>query len=155
MIENQEAFIDFLIQAKVNTYAAGSPELAPASRPSSKDLHYTDGNYLYIDSYLGEINFIGEEAVWQDGRTLWAMNYYGVMLVDEDEIPKGFIDCLLAALRQVPREAPYRGPAELKHSPFTYSCHWEGNLDHFRGREWIATQGTTIYKLDFHGGTVK
>lgn len=153
MIDKQAGFIDFLIQAKINTYAAGSTAPALPSRPNSKDLHYVEGDYLYIDSYLGEVDFIGEEAVWQGGRPIWAMNYYGVMLVEE--IPEGFIDCLLAALRQVPPEAPYRGPAELEHGRFTYYCQWEGNPDRFRGREWIATEGKAIYELDFHGGSVK
>jgi len=153
MIENKDAFIDFLIKAKVNTYAAGSVEPVPPSRPGSKDLHYTEGNYQYIDTYLGEIDFIGEEAVWQNGCAIWAMNYYGVMLVKE--IPAGFIDCLLAALRQVPPEAPYRGPAGLEHGPFSYHCVWEGELGRFRGHEWIDASGETIYELDFHGGEVK
>ena len=104
-----EDFVDFLLRAKRETYAAGG-DLSDPSRPNSKDLRYAEGPYVYIDTYLGDIDFIGEEAVWKDGQALWGMNYYGWMKVDE--IPEGFSKCLKGALRAVPREAPFRGPED-------------------------------------------
>jgi hypothetical protein len=60
---------DFLIRAKRATYAAHGAETAP-SRPNSHDLRYAEENLTYIDSYLGESCFAGEEAVWRDDLPL-------------------------------------------------------------------------------------
>ena len=56
-------FVKFLIKAKQNTYA-GSGFLSQASRTGSKDLSFREGNWHYLDTYLGDFHFIGEEAVW-------------------------------------------------------------------------------------------
>jgi hypothetical protein len=82
MIEERADFIRFLVAAKIATYAGGGTESAP-SRPASHDLCFGEGEYEYIDSYLGGIEFIGNEAVWKGGTPLWGMNYYGYLLVAE------------------------------------------------------------------------
>ena len=143
--------VPFLQRAKRSTYAAGI-ESTQSSRPGSHDLPYQEGEYLYIDTYLGGHRFIGEEAVWREGKPLWGMNYYGWMLVDI--IPEGFSPFLKDALFQVPQDAPYRGPADFASGRFSYSCRWEGNLDSFTGNEWIEFDRVKIYALNFHGGAI-
>ena len=153
------AFVPFLMQAKLNTYAAANqPErlaraAQPASRPASHDLAYCDGPYRYLDTYLGGFAFIGEEAVWRDERPLWGMNYYGAMLVDT--APPGFGDFLKLALSQPPPAAPYRGPAHFSQGRFTYRCVWQGDLARFSGEEWIDLDCQPIYHLSFHGGAIQ
>ena len=80
-------FIPFLLRAKKATYASGTTPVE-TSRPASHDLSYREEPYLYIDTYLGGIHFIGEEAVWKNGLNRWGMTYYGNMLTPE--IPAGF-----------------------------------------------------------------
>lgn len=58
--------IEFLINAKKNTYAGNNSIEQISTRPKSHDLKYEDGNYKYIDTYLGGERFIGEEAVFID-----------------------------------------------------------------------------------------
>ena len=152
MIENQTRFVQFLIQAKKNTYANDGKLSAP-SRPSSKDLLFQQGDYSYIDTYLGSVDFIGEEAVWHQKEPIWAMNYYGTMLTVE--VPEGFSHCLKGALQNVLVEAPYRGPAYFRDGPFEYSCNWKGSVDQFEGTEKILQSGTEIYRLTFHGGSLR
>ena len=94
-IINSNAFIAFLIKAKQNTYA-GEGALTRSSRPGSKDLTFQEGSFLYLDTYLGDIDFIGEEAVWFEGKPVWGMNYVGRMLVDK--IPAGFSGFLKSTL---------------------------------------------------------
>jgi hypothetical protein len=150
--------INFLLRAKRATYAAGMPPGAP-SRPGSHDLTYQEDRYLYIDSYLGEERFIGQEAVWlADGtedrlswRVVWGMNYYGWMLVRP--FPEGFSTFLKEALLQVPVENPYRGPRIYKNNGFTYECEWQGDPDCFNGEERIMRHQTAVYRLLFHGGS--
>ncbi len=154
MIQDRTAFIAFLVEAKCNGYAAGAPP-APSSRPASHDLHYARGDYLYIDTYLGDFDFAGEEAVWLAGRSVWSMNYCGRMLVAQDALPAGFGKFLTAALLQVPPEAPYRGPAQFSQERFAFQCRWHGQLEFFHGDEVITFAGQPIYEALFHGGAIE
>jgi hypothetical protein len=151
MINNTEEFVTFLIEAKQHTYAGGGGP-APSSRPESHDLQYQSGDYQYMDTYLGGFRFIGEEAVWIKGKPEWGMNYYGWMLIDN--IPDGFSECLKGALRQAPKNAPYRGPEIYTDGDFEYFCTWRGSLEQYTGQEYITYQGKRIYELVFHGGMV-
>lgn len=152
MIKDRNKFVEFLIRAKKNTYA-GDGDTAEPSRPTSKDLYYQEGELLYIDTYLGDLDFIGEEAVWQDDKPLWGMNYYGRMLVEE--IPAEFSKCLKDALKNAPEEAPFRGPKYYQHEDCEYYCSWQGELGFFSGEEYIEYKGKKVYELSFHGGTIR
>lgn len=154
---NNPEFIPFLLRSKRNTYAAsntaaGAANIVSPSRTASHDLAYQEGDFTYLDTYLGGYAFAGEEAVWHCGEPLWGMNYYGTMTVPE--IPEGFGDFLKKAILQVPSEAPYRGPAFFQEDRFTYACSWQGDLAFFTGSESISYDGKEIYKLVFHGGVV-
>lgn len=144
-------FVKFLMKAKQNTYAGGGM-LTQASRQASKDLAFREGDWSYLDSYLGDIHFIGEEVVWYDHKPVWGMNYYGRMLVEK--IPPGFGEFLKSALLQVTSEMPYRGPEEWIGDVFTYTSSVEGSLECFRGKEFVTMQGIRIYQLFFHGGEI-
>ncbi|QJC53614.1 XRE family transcriptional regulator [Paenibacillus albicereus] len=141
----------FLHEAKTRAYAAGGAPAAP-SRPGSKDYPYEQVEFRYLDSYVGELDFAGQEIVWRSGEAVWAMNYYGHTLVPEPDFP----EFLLEALRAAPAEAPLRGPALFESDRFRYACSWEGGLDRFEGREEIVrTDGTPIFRLVFHGGAIR
>ena len=120
---NRDEFIAFLIRAKQHTYASGG-KTVESSRPVSHDLQYDEGEFSYIDTYLGGFYFIGEEAVWHQGKPTWGMNYYGKMLTAD--IPTGFSEFLKSALMQVPLNAPYRGPAEFRSDRYSYLCRVTG-----------------------------
>ncbi len=152
MLENAPEFIRFLIEAKQKTYA-GKGQPAESSRPASYDLPYERGEYYYLDSYLGGFRFVGEEVVWRRGVPVWGMNYYGWMMVDTT--PEGFADFHKRALLKLPVEAPYRGPRYYNEGGFEYRCEWSGVLELFEGHEEILLEGQLLYKLVFHGGTIK
>ncbi len=143
--------LPFLVRAKRATYASGV-EPAQSSRLSSHDLPYQVGDWYYLDTYLGGINFIGEEGVWYQNLPVWGMNYYGWML--SGGVPEGFSQFLKDALLLIEVEAPYRGPAELVIGCFHYSCVWEGEPARFSGEERIDLEGVKIYQLNFHGGLI-
>ncbi len=143
------AFYEFLITAKQNTYAGEGP-LTRSTRQGSIDLTYAEGQFLYHDSYLGSSNFIGEEAVWYAGSAIWGMNYYGTMIVDKS--PEGFNKFLKSALLSVPQEMPFRGPEEMINGDFCYSCSVDGAINWFSGKEFVFYKGQKIYQLTFHGG---
>jgi hypothetical protein len=145
-----KSIIDFLIKAKRVTYAGKGAEAAP-SRPGSHDLHYAEGDLLYIDSFLGGAKFGGEEALWRDNTPFWTMNYYGI--VTDKELFSG--DFLKEALLRVPEDKPFRGPSEFVNNDYKYTCEINGDFNYFNGKEEIFYHGEMIYECLFHGGAVE
>ncbi|WEK54402.1 MAG: DUF5680 domain-containing protein [Candidatus Cohnella colombiensis] len=147
-MENK-AVIEFLIEAKKVTYAGEGSEISP-SRPESHDLQFIKGNLRYIDTYLGSEKFAGEEALWENDKPFWAMNYVGRVIAD------GFSgDFLKEVLKNVPHNMPFRGPNIYKNDIFTYKCTVDGNFEWFSGYEEILIGNTKIYECMFHGGVIK
>ena len=144
---------EFLIRAKVQTYASEGERNERQLEDGGKELTFRDGEYLYRDRYYGFNPFAGEEIVWRDGQAAWAMNYYGE--VTDDAVP--CVDVyrfLQSALRNVEAGRPFRGPREFSDGAFTYRDQSTGDLDRFSGREAISYQGREVYRLDYHGGNV-
>lgn len=140
--------IDFLCRAKKATYAGKGAETS-ASRPTSHDLHYEEGNLKYIDTYLGGEKFAGEEAIWKDDVPFWSMNYIGRIVAE------GFSgDFLKEALLLVPRNHPYRGPLVYQNGEHTYHCIIKGEFNWFHGYEEIFYNGKKVYECIFHGGSI-
>lgn len=84
------------------------------------------GQLEYIDTYIGGERFAGEEALWEDGTPIWAMNYAGRILGD------GFNgDFLKEVLLLVPHESPYRGPMVYENSEYKYHCIVKGEFKWF------------------------
>ncbi len=145
----EDGFTTFLLKAKKNTYAAHGAEVA-STRPSSHDLQYAEGDYMYYDTYLGGAKFSGEEAVWEKDKPVWCMNYSGRVTGE------GFSgDFLKEALMEVPKEMPYRGPVLYENGEYRYECEVSGELEWFQGYERIYKSGTQIYECYFHGGEVQ
>lgn len=145
---SQDALIDFLLRAKRSTYAAKGGEVAPC-RPASHDFMYREGDYVYLDTYLGGRCFSGEEAVWIKESPVWAMNYSGRVTGE------GFSgDFLKEALMHVPREYPYRGPLCFQQGSHTYHAVIQGGFEWFSGVEEIFFEGRKVYECVFHGGKV-
>ena len=140
--------LSFLCRAKKATYAGHGAEAAP-SRPASHDLIYSEGSMTYIDTYLGGERFSGEEAMWEDGQPIWAMNYSGRVT---GQPFSG--DFLKEALSHVSTDKPYRGPEYFTDGTYEFAMTVDGSIDWFQGYEEITTQGHQVYELYFHGGTV-
>ena len=74
----------FIIRAKQATYVGSGRKLLPY-RLGSHDLQFIEGDWAYHDSYLGENDFIGEEAVYHKQKVVWAMNYFGRILAPRQD----------------------------------------------------------------------
>lgn len=148
---NLAELADFLVEAKVNTYAAQKGKV-DSSRKGSHDLAYRNDGYFYLDSYLGEKDFSGEEIVYREEKPVWSMNYYGKML--RDNVPEGFIETLREALLKIGTEEPYRGCRHHTRGRYEYFCAVEGGIGFFNGVERIEYEAEEVYRLYFHGGLV-
>lgn len=144
-----EEIIEFLCRAKKETYAGKGPE-SKSSRPNSHDLEYVEGNFKYIDTYLGGEQFGGEEALWKDDVPFWTMNYMGRVL---DERFSGSF--LKEVLSLVPKENPYRGPVIYQNGQYKYHCVVNGKFNWFQGYEEIYYEEIKVYECFFHGGSIK
>ena len=99
---------------------------------------------------VGGEEFAGEEAVWKDGVTVYAMNYMGRVLSD------GFSgNFLKEALRAADVKMPYRGPELYQSGEYTYRCKVTGDFIWFQGYEEIYKEDTKVYECVFHGGLVR
>ena len=118
------------------------------------EFKYEDGPFIYRDRYFGANPFIGQETVWQDGKIIWAMNYYGG-LIDVKFQPASVYAFLKKALRELKPERPYRGPEKFIDGEMEYRDQSTGSLDNFQGIELIICQQQEIYRLWYHGGLVR
>jgi hypothetical protein len=144
----------FIVKAKINAYATGGEGGEMVLADGCKELTFQEGHFSYRDRYFGWNPFIGEEVVWRDEKVIWAMNYYGIVL--HEVMPAGQVyQFLRQALQQVTDERPFRGPSYLREADFEYRDESQGTFERFTGSERIYYQGQEIYRLDYHGGTVR
>lgn len=142
--------IEFLLVAKKSTYAS-SDNKTVSCRTNSHDFCYQDNTgFKYYDSYLGGESFSGEEAVWLHDIPVWSMNYIG-RIVGENF--NG--DFLKEVLREVPADAPFRGPEIYTKGDYRYHCKVTGEFVWFQGYEEIFYMNEKIYECYFHGGAVR
>jgi hypothetical protein len=151
---NIKSLSNFLKIAKKNTYASESAKKVESQRFKSSDYEYSEGNFIYHDTYFGKTNFIGEEIVYENNKPIWGMNYNGYVLdknTTEIEIDKS----LRGALKQDFNDLiPIRGPKYYKIENLEYKNNIEGSLTRFEGKEEIYKNNKLIYYAIFHGGLI-
>jgi hypothetical protein len=150
----QEQLHAFIIRAKAATYV-GSGAHSTSSRPGSHDLQYSEGDWLYIDSYFGGTDFIGEEAVFFGGKPIWAMNYYGYILRPELISAAQAGQMIKNSLARMYAEGRFLGGFRHNEGDLTYIDTSQGDFSRFHGQEWIERTGVKAYELVYHGGLIK
>ena len=148
---------DFLIEAKKQTYANENVSKTASSRLNSNDYEYKKDNMIYHDTFFGGTNFIGEEVVYIDNKTYWAMNYYGTTL-DENLSEEAIDKALRPALMKVGEDKnviPVRGPKEFINGEYRYTFEINGDINFFNGIETIYKNNVKIYELRCTGGLIK
>lgn len=153
-----EPIVKFLVEAKLNTYAAqGDDASVTPLLPGSRQLEYGDGPLFYRDVYFGVAYFVGQETVYNDERPCWSMSYAGGVeknITTNDEMRNTYI-FLRTALRQVSTAHVFRGPSEFKDNGFEYKNVFEGDFNSFHGTEVITRNSQVVYTLYYGGGTVR
>lgn len=155
MRQPKEEFINFLIEAKKQTYAAqGDDASVTPLLPGSKQLEYHKGFYSYRDVYYGLAFFAGQETVEYEGKPIWTMVYSGGPLDPsaDKETVKAVYSFLRQALSLVDEETIYRGPRHYVDGDWEFRNEYEGGLERFRGREAIWARGVEVYALEYSGG---
>lgn len=144
----------FIIRAKQATYVGSGQKLLPY-RLGSHDLQFEEGDWAYHDSYLGENDFIGEEAVYYRRKVAWAMNYFGRIL-KPDRITSAQAGAMIkTSLTRMYAEGRFLGGFEYTERELTYIDASQGDFQFFTGREFIRRDGEVVYELVYHGGLVR
>ena len=143
-------FAKFLVAAKKASYAE-KRNYPVILEDQSKELVFEANSLRYRDRYFGLNPFVGEEVVFENGKPIWAMNYFGTVL-QKDLSPESVYTFLRGPLKSAEPERPYRGPRSYTAGEYEYRDHSEGKLDFFIGMEHIRFRGQVIYKLNYHGG---
>lgn len=141
--------IRFRLKANRNTYAACMNGV-DSTRLDSHDFRFEEGAFTYHDTYVGGECFAGQEAVWKDGRAVYAMNYMGRIISDTFSG-----DFLKEALRAASIDMPYRGPEYYQAGEYVYRCRVSGDIDWYQGEEEITCAGKRVYECRFHGGLLR
>ncbi len=150
----------FLRTAKSATYAGGGIKNAALTYNKSDDFFFEDGPYTYHDRYWGGSSFLGSEIVWENGISIWGMNYYGGPTVTDTDTATAY-DFLKHALRAGtldPMTLPVRGPAQFKHPDYpwyVYTNTLSGTLACFTGIEEISLNSRIICRHVYHGGVIR
>ncbi|MFH1536321.1 MAG: DUF5680 domain-containing protein [Patescibacteria group bacterium] len=98
---------EFLVKAKINTYASSGEREEKNLPDGSKELEFKEKEFKYRDRYFGYGHFIGEEIVWQNEKAVWGMNYYGEII--SEIIPaKQIYQFLQEALKKITKNKPFR-----------------------------------------------
>lgn len=143
----------FIVSAKSATYVGGGTK-SISCRVGSHDLAYEDGNWKYLDSYFGGIDFLGQEVVWYASEPVWAMNYHGFITRPDliDAAQAG--EVIKSSLAKMYKEGRFLGEFSNKIGQFKYSDSATGDYRRFFGAEQIEAAGIIAYQLRYHGGLV-
>jgi hypothetical protein len=144
----------FIVRAKAATYVGGGAK-SLSRRPGSHDLEFQNGSFAYLDTYFGGADFIGQEAVWFEGRPVWAMNYYGRILKPSLITAAEAGQMIQKSLSALYQEGRFLGGFEHTLGQDTYVDTNEGDVTSFTGKEWITRDGVKVYELVYHGGLIK
>ena len=147
-VDDIDELIQFRLEANRATYAANSNKY-DSTRLDSKDFRYEKGNYVYHDTYLGGEQFAGQEAIWKNGKAVYAMNYFGRVTGENFSS-----DFLKEALRAATYDCPYRGPIFYQSGEYTYATKVTGDIHWFQGVEEIYHNNLKIYECYYQGGLI-
>ena len=142
---------EFLVKAKLSTYAGSGEGAERILKGGAKELTYEEGDFKYVDRYFGFNPFAGEEIVFRNEKAVWAMNYYG-RVISRKVSAKKVYGFLKQALRLAGKDRPFRGPERFRKGDFEYLNEINGNIKEFSGIERIIHKGNEAYRLFYHGG---
>lgn len=148
---------EFLVKAKINTYASTDRMKIEPERPDFDELEYKEENLSYRDSYCGFFQAPGMEVVRLKNRPIWTMAYSGGMLKEfqkDSDFAKQVFNFLKQALKKITIEMPFRGPKNLKTGSWYYTNEVFGDIKRFRGHEKIFFKGKEVFSQDYIGGIV-
>lgn len=146
-----EVLARFLVKAKAQCYSADDERRVRKLEDGGSESGFEEGKLAYLDRWYGESHFAGQEVVRYEGRPCWSMSFHGVT---DPAAPPEFPHFHKRALRRMPLEAPFRGPAIHREGELVYVNDWTGDSQAFRGTERVFHGDREVYRLEYHGGVL-
>ena len=144
---------EFIVSAKHATYAAAAAKSLPY-RLGTSDIQFREGPWSYLDSYVGEADFLGQEIVYLDRVPVWSMAYYGFLISPRiDSATAGRV--VQAALTRLYDDGRFLGGFSTDVDGYRYVDTNTGNVSRFTGREWIESHDERLYTLHYFGGDIR
>lgn len=151
-----EELAQFLVKAKIHTYAGDGPEVSP-QRPGFRELEFLEGDFGYRDSYVGFYFAPGQEVVRFRGDPVWTMAYSGGMNPEYhglETFSRETYDILKRALLRVEASRPFRGPECFSEGDWLYRDSSIGDITNFIGDEQIFRRGREMFRQHYIGGII-
>jgi len=149
---DKKALKQFLINSNKAGYAGGQEKKWIKESDGSTTIPYTQGDWKSHDNFFGGEPYGGRVVVSYQDKPVWMMVYYGWVADGVATDPVYAI--LRGALKQLPEDAPFRGPKEYKEGDLSYTNTWQGDVERYSGEEQITQNGKVIYKANYRGGLV-
>ncbi|NTU73688.1 hypothetical protein HGB07_06010 [Candidatus Roizmanbacteria bacterium] len=148
----QKLLKKFLLNSNGAGYAGGEEKKWIKEPDGSTTIPYESGEWKSHDNFFGGEPYGGRMVVFFQNKPVWMMVYYG--WVEEGVEADAVYRILREALKRMPAEAPYRGPARYEADGYIYLNTWEGDLTRYSGEEQIFEGEKLIYKAYYRGGIV-
>lgn len=148
----KERLRQFLVDSNKAGYAGGDSKKWVKEPDGSTTIVFEQGPWRSHDNFFGGEPYCGRVIVSYKGKPTWMMVYYGWVVegVEADQI----YEVLRDALKQMPEDAPYRGPRRYEQGEFVYTNTWDGYLERYSGEEQISQGERIVYQANYMGGVV-
>jgi len=146
--------INFITYAKKQGYASTISNYKK-TKDGGKSCLIKKGDYLYTDTYFGNLIDCGQERIYHHEKVIWVMAYRGGMCAGFDEMEKEAFNFLKKCISRIPKGFPARGPRKFKQGKFIYENKWNGNIGGFSGEENLYYGKEKICFRNYLGGLVK
>lgn len=143
----------FIRKAKQSTYASAL-SVAKKTSYGGENYRVERGNWIYTDTYFGNLVDCGQERVSEDGKVIWIMAYRGGILKEHEDLRKKAFGFLKKCIRMAPEDFPVRGPEKVEDGDWVYENTWKGDIESFVGEENIYFKGEKICFRNYFGGLV-
>jgi hypothetical protein len=128
-----------------------------SQRSGFYELEYSEGDWLYRDSFAGFFRSWGQEVVWHLGIPVWSSCYGGGMedaYLNDQEFTHQTFEFLKKSLSYKSEKFQPRGPNKFSDNDWQYRCSWTGDITKFKGSEEISFQDKLVFTHEFFGGNV-
>ncbi len=143
---------DFLIASNNAGYAQGEEKKWTKEKDDSTSIFFEQDEWKSHDNFFGGEPYGGRTIVSCKGKPYWIMVYYG--FIENGFEPTPIYEILRMALKNMPKDHPFRGPERLVEGEYTYTNNWNGGIERFYGEETIQWYGKIVYKANYMGGLV-
>ena len=151
----KKELLDFIRNSKKKAYASTNSKPI-RTKDGGKNYKIKKGDYIYTDTYFGNLIDCGQERVYYKGKVIWVMAYRGGMCKGFENLNKEAFDFLKKCIGKMPQDFPVRGPKKIISGKFRYENKWHGDIDGFVGEENIYfNQNQKICFRNYLGGLIR